>query len=461
MITTMAHQPRKYANVAPKLPGRERKPSACESCKCTNCNDYESCNSCSVVNDGYLRTVHDEKPPVPCRQRRFTDDFSPEVCFRESMIQEDTPKHDTKRMKELDIQLPLPNIPIDFQKPEPFQHKVRKPSDTLPIPNATATPQPPLHTQRADVEPEHVTTNKVEQGRLAQVDITLPRRKSESRKRRTRQPRKVHVWMKFGTIVSIVLLIGLSYMIFKSIRDICFAPYHYKSTSSRHKWNYSEPNESRLDTTICFSCDIIDKFKGEQSRFDLYGFKSTGNRRHCCLDQLGHMKWLVSMMKTNEILQDEVRDNSSTTVCPVKATLVPIQNGNKTDLKLNNTALQTHCRGASINVTKDALVTRKDGLYIVYMTMSVKLASRQTEGNGQHGNIALKAYLFCSKSKRGKCIEMETFNKTITYSDQNFHVFNLYTVKKFTNGEHFYPVLSEPGYLYTTTKGNFIGVVEL
>ncbi|XP_069104151.1 uncharacterized protein [Argopecten irradians] len=563
--TTMTHPLPRYANVAPKIHGererktsaceqkfnpstcererktsaceqkfnppaceRERKTSACEqklnlsacqsetvpsvcdsgstpsvsgSCKCNNCHDSESCSSCSIANGGYLRAAPEVRPPVPCRQRRFTDDFSPEKYFNESNIIQ----HDTKRLKALDIPLPLPsdlnNDSVFLNEPFPNRHGpqigppplpiqphvtsshkrfreplptpappaqrglsssqfYRKPSDELPVPNRSLSTQPLIHDHSIEVTGKPNLEHKLDD--LSHLTVTLPKKKSDHKKlnRQKHEPSKNNILIKIGTIISSVLLIGLMYMVAKSVREMFFVSRHHISRP-QHLWNYSEPADSKLDTTICFSCETMKEFERHQSRFDLYGFKSGDKTRHCCVDQLGHLKWLVSMMKTNEILKQKEASKNSTSKssCSVKVTMVQITNDGKTSLTLNNTRMKTFCKGAPINVTKNSLMVKKEGMYMLYMTMSVVLNPDKV--NEATGHKVLKAYISCSKSKKGKCIEVETLNKTQPLVDTQYHVFNIYTVKQFTSGERFYPVLSEPKYIYPSELGNFIGVVEL
>lgn len=518
-VTTMTHPLPRYANVAPKIRGeRERKTSACEqkfnppacekerkisaceqklnlsacqsetvpsvcgsgstpsvsgSCKCNNCHDSESCSSCSIANGGYLRAAPEVRPPVPCRQRRFTDDFSPEKYFNESNIIQ----HDTKRLKALDIPLPLPsdlnndsvflNEPFPNPTPAPPAQRGlsssqfhRKPSDELPVPNRSLSTQPLIHDHSIEVTGKPYLEHKLDD--FSHLTVTLPRKKSDHKKlnRQKHEPSKNNVLIKIGTIISSVLLIGLMYMVAKSVREMFFVSRHHISRP-QHLWNYSEPADSKLDTTICFSCETMKEFERHQSRFDLYGFKSGDKTRHCCVDQLGHLKWLVSMMKTNEILKQKEtsKNTTSKSSCSVKVTMVQITNDGKTSLTLNNTRMKTFCKGAPINVTKNSLMVKKEGMYMLYMTMSVVLNPDKV--NEATGHKVLKAYISCSKSKKGKCIEVETLNKTQPLVDTQYHVFNIYTVKQFTSGERFYPVLSEPKYIYPSELGNFIGVVEL
>ncbi|OWF54844.1 uncharacterized protein LOC110467418 [Mizuhopecten yessoensis] len=494
-------KPSTYVNVAPPPPppDRNRKRSICQSCNCPNCHDMESCTG-TVINGGYLRTVAD-RPPVPCRQRQFTDDFSPEEYFKEC----DKPKPDTRRMKELDIPLPLPsaqsndsvfdslpssNPPVPFlhefhthippklsihdrfiqrhpspQPPAPSQIRPhRKPSDELPNPNVLN--QLLMNEQTVEVP------RQKEKGhdQLPQFELTLPRKKSERRKTGRRQPAKVPLWMKLGTIFAFIPFFGLSYMVFKTGKDIFFV-HNRHLRPAQHSWNYSEPDESKLDTTVCFSCDLVDEFRsrhrGQQlGDLKIYGFKSSDKRRHCCMDQLGHTKWMVNMMKTREILgRQEARNPDSDGVCSAKSTHVPVYNRcsqGEASLKLDKENTTPMCKGAGIKVTNDSLLAEEEGLYIVYMTLTVTLSPKTDCGKKIESKV-LRAHLHCNKSAKKRCIEMETYNVTRTNTDSTYfqHSFNLYTMKNFTRGEQFFPSLSHPSYLYTAKYGNYIGVVQL
>ncbi|XP_060069170.1 uncharacterized protein LOC132549266 [Ylistrum balloti] len=453
-----------YANVAPQPRDRERNLPSNEPCKCTICHDGESCSS------DYLRAISDEKPPRPCP--RFTNKFSPEKSFSDSAVPCKTPKHDTKTMRILDIPLPLPtkqsknNSSDSSARLVKTAHNIpthRKPSDVLPVPNDRVSTQPLIPDHRIN----HTCSigKDKNQDELSGFEITLPRRKSDLRKKKKQEPMKVHLWMKIGTIVLSLLFIGLLYLVTNRVREVFFV-LHQHERQIQHIWNFSEPEESKLDTTVCFPCDLTQEFRSEtlkQKEFEMYGFK-TAEKHHCCMDQLGHTKWMINMMSANEILEHTSKQNKH--VCSVKSTQVNIQsqcsvNGTAI-LQMNNTHFKKSCKGAGIEVAKNFLQANETGLYIVYMTMTVTLNPEMStcKSNRNTGNKEIKAHLHCAKSRRPKCIEMETVSTTRITAD-SYHVFNFFTLKHLQAGEKFFPQLSHPSLLYSMKYGNYIGVVQV
>lgn len=303
----------------------------------------------------------------------------------------------------------------------------------------------------------------------SQWDVTLPSLSSkQNRKRRAKQ--SVRWWIKAGTMTSYFMLIGLVYMVTRSVRDTLFKSTSEPSTSLDDEVPFVwEPPVSRMDTTVCLRCEIVEQYgnlrriqKGDNS--ELYRFTTVDHKRHCCLDQLGHMKWMVNLMKTREML---LRGASKTRhgVRRGKMTRVHIQNvcshSGESTLQLNTTDVESYYGGARVNVTRDSCVTLERGTYIVYLTLTVDLQNQEPQScDTKPLTTAMEAHLQISRSDNDNCIEMERWETADRSS--GVHAFNFYVVKEFEKGDSFFPVLSHPSYLYATSPvKNYIEVVRL
>lgn len=447
-------------------------PQSSRPCACSNCHEVDSNCGSTVCNNDYITPVHD-KPPAQCCPRDMCGDFSPERRFYDRpttsvLYTSDTIVKSvisTTVLREFDLQLPLPHDigvygPSMRHRTEDYQNVPPPSYPPPPLPMSASTPRGQFENHTANQSINNAELNIQHRARTSIT--TASSTQTQTKTPKEGRPKKVRWWFKLGTVISYLLFPGLGFAVVQS----AVASFYEDHTNIGHRnafWNSSEPPDSRLDATVCFSCEFISQASRWRPRTgdspDMYSIKTVDNQMHCCLPEVGHVKWMMSMMKTQEIVQNRP---ITTGVCGGKMTHVPITSACSRDgvssLQLDTDAAISECGGAGINVTRDGCVARRRGRYIVYVTITVSLTGTSSACAPKQTN-EIQAHLRCNRSGKQHCIDMETWD--ITRKEYGFHVFDFYAVKEFEKGESFFPVLSHPSYLYAVPYGNYIDVIKL
>ncbi|OWF54843.1 uncharacterized protein LOC110467236 [Mizuhopecten yessoensis] len=401
-------------------------------CRCTHC-----CDSDFVTEEDDLK-YSPTRLPVPCRQSPVSDAFSPETRFIEKPIASDDHLSNEKQMaRRYDNEhLPATNLYLSVI-PEQHEHSQAQYSSN----HDRSVPYHP-----SGGPPPHVSISNT-------GDALQPLVSTNTVKRKQRQKRKA--------VASFIFLLGLLYLVAQSVNNLLYR----HQCRSHNIWNYQEPDESLLESTLCFPCSLVRQelmncfLKQKTSYSDLHIVKTIDNKFHCCLERFGHVKWMVNLMKTAKFVgKDNTTSDKHVNKClshlPIRADSSESANGSH--LKHDRTNIMCD----KVNVTQHSLIAAEEGLYIIYITVTMHIAppNTATESNQQ----AVKAHLHSTNYSNTKCIWMETLTKDNGYKP--FEIFfssSFYVITNLAEGEQIFSVFSHPSYIYDTKGANQIGVIKI